>query len=127
MDDLHELDIITEDIIGCAIRIHQHFGPGVFERVYEIYLAHELKKLGYQVERQVRVPVEYDGIRMEVAYRIDLLVESAVVIEIKAVDTLLPVHHAQLLSYLRLAGYRLGLLINFHEKLLKRGLRRIAL
>jgi len=127
MDDKKEFDPTSRAIIGSAIKIHRHFGPGVFERVYETYLAHELKKQGYAVERQLRVPVVYDGIRMESAYRIDLLVNSEVVVEIKAVDTLLPVHHAQLLSYLRLSGHHIGLLINFHEKLLRRGLKRIVL
>jgi GxxExxY protein len=127
MDAKYEFDPTSNAIIGCALKIHRFFGPGVFEKVYEIYLAHELKKLGYAVERQVRVPVEYDGIRMESAYRIDLLVNSEVIVEIKAVETMLPIHHAQLLSYLRLSGHHIGLLINFHEKLLKRGLKRIVL
>lgn len=127
MDAKLEFDSTSKAIIGCAIKIHRFFGPGVFERVYETYLAHELKKQGFAVERQVRVPVVYDGIRMESAYRIDLLVNSEVVVEIKAVDTLLPVHHAQLLSYLRLSGHHIGLLINFHEKLIRRGLKRIVL
>lgn len=125
MTDQKEFDSTSKAIIGAAIKIHRHFGPGVFERVYETYLAHELRTRGFQVDRQVRVAVEYEGLRMEHAYRLDLLVNSEVVVEIKAVDTLLPIHHAQLLSYLRLSGYRVGLLINFHEKLLTRGLKRI--
>ena len=125
MVDQKEWDPTSKAIIGAAIKIHRHFGPGVFERVYEVYLAHELMQKGVQVERQVRVAVEYEGLRMEHAYRLDLLVNSEVVVEIKAVDTLLPIHHAQLLSYLRLSGHRVGLLINFHEKLLSRGLKRI--
>jgi len=127
MDANREFDTTSNAIIGCALKIHRFFGPGVFERVYETYLAHELRKQGFHVERQVRVPVEYDGLRMESAYRLDLLVNSEVIVEIKAVETLLPVHHAQLLSYLRLSGHHIGLLINFHEKLLKRGLKRIVL
>ncbi len=127
MDELKQFNSITDDIIGCAIKVHRHFGPGLFERVYEIFLMHELKKLGHQVEHQVRVPVEFEGISIATAYRIDLLVDAAVVVEIKAVESLQQIHHAQLLSYLRLSGYRLGLLINFHEKLLTRGLKRIAL
>lgn len=127
MNAYPELDSITRSIIGCAVIVHKEFGPGVFERVYETFLAHELRKKRHEVEQQVRMTISYDGITMEGAYRMDMVVDSAVVLEIKAVEELRPVHHAQLLSYLRLSGYHVGLLINFHEKLLTRGVKRIVL
>ena len=121
-----QLNDITEKIIGSAIRVHSTLGPGLLESTYEICLAHELIKQGMKVETQVLLPVLYDGIKLDAGYKIDMLVEKLVVLELKAVERLIPVHEAQLLSYLKLSNLRLGLLINFNVKLLRDGIRRIA-
>jgi len=115
---------LTSTIIECALRVHTKLGPGVLESAYEACLEHELRKKGLQVERQMSLPIVYDDVRIECGYRIDLLVEDIVIIELKAVESLLPIHHAQLLSYLRLAGKEVGLLINFHELHLRDGIHR---
>lgn len=117
---------LTELIIGCAIRVHRQLGPGLLESVYEECLVHELCKAGLSVERQPIMPVVYDGLRMDSGYRIDIWVEKRIIIELKAVDLLTDVHFAQLMTYLRLANCRLGLLINFNVVLLKNGLKRVA-
>jgi GxxExxY protein len=119
-----ELNDITKVIIGCAIKVHSKLGPGVLENSYEVCLAHELEKAGLRVLRQVGLPLVYDGVQLEAGYRLDLLVENEVVVEIKAQEGILPVHKAQLLSHLRLSGRQVGLLINFHELLLKDGIVR---
>lgn len=121
-----ELNSITESIIGAAIEVHKALGPGLFEKTYEVCLAHELSKRGLGVERQVELPVVYDGVRLDAGYRIDLLVEKEIVVELKTVDAFHPIHEAQLISYLKLSGKKLGLLINFNVKLLKNGVKRIA-
>ncbi len=105
---------ITGAVVDSAMRVHTELGPGVLESAYEACLAHELRKRGHKVERQKERPVIYDGVRIECGYRIDLLVDESVVVELKAVENVLPVHHAQILSYLRLSEDELGLLINFH-------------
>ena len=115
---------LTEVIIGAAIRVHSKLGPGVLENAYEACLEYELKKAGLQVERQKALPIIYDEVSIDCGYRIDLLVNDEVVIELKAVDKIQPIHHAQILSYLRLADKEVGLLINFHEILLKDGIHR---
>lgn len=99
-----ELNEITERIIGCAIRVHKALGPGLLESTYEVCLAHELSKLGLRVQRQLALPVHYDGLLLEGGYRIDLLVEDAVIVELKSVDSLHPIHEAQVISYLKLSG-----------------------
>lgn len=121
-----ELNDITEQVIGAAIRVHKALGPGLLESAYEICLAHELNKSGLRFARQVPLPVEYDGMRLESGYVLDLVVEDVVIIELKAVESLLPIHEAQLLTYLKLTGKRLGLLINFNVSVLKNGIRRRA-
>ncbi len=118
---------VTEVIIGGAIEVHRALGPGLLESVYEECLAMELKLRGMRFERQRPVSLEYKGHRLGVDLRIDLLVEDAVIVELKAVEKLLPVHDAQLLTYLRLTHRSLGLLINFNVPLLKDGLRRLRL
>lgn len=119
---------LTEKIIGCAIRVHKFTGPGCLESVYETCLAHELTKAGLRVERQVQVPIIYDGVRLDAGFRIDLLVEGRVIVEIKAVsDKLAPIHEAQLMTYLRLSGRRVGLIINFNVTVLKSGILRRVL
>lgn len=108
------------------MRVHSSVGPALLESAYEAFLAYEIRKRGYRVDTQVSMPVMYDGVRLPLGYRVDLLVEDALVVELKTVRTLLPVHHAQLLSYLKLGDFRIGLLINFAEERLKHGIRRIV-
>jgi len=118
---------ITEKIIGCAIEVHRNLGPGLLESAYEQCLAYELKNIGLSIERQKAIPVIYKEIKLDCGYRIDLLVENSVIIELKSVDTLNPVHEAQILTYLKFADKHIGLLINFNVKLLKNGLKRYRL
>ena len=120
------LNEITQAIIGAAIDVHRELGPGLLESAYEACLAYELLQRGLHVERQKELPLHYRDVTLDCAYRIDLLVEEAVVVEVKSVDRLEPIHEAQLLSYLRLAGKHLGLLINFNVKILKTGIKRLA-
>ncbi len=117
---------ITEAIIGAAIEVHRHLGPGMLESVYEAALAYELTERGLSVERQKAVPLAYKGLQFDEGYRLDLLVGNAVIVELKCVDALLPIHDAQLLSYLKLTGLKLGLLINFKVPVLKQGIKRFA-
>jgi len=119
-------DTLTEQIIGAAIQVHRELGPGLLESAYETCLCHELSLSGLKVERQRVVPISYKGILLDAGYRLDLVVENQVIVEIKAVSELLPVHEAQLLSYLKQIGGGRGLLINFNVKLLKQGLRRLV-
>ena len=119
-----QLNEITGMIIRSAFSVHSKLGPGVLESSYEACLCYELQKCGLRVERQVAVPLYYDNIKLDVGYRIDLLVERKVIVEIKAQESLLSVHHAQILSHLRLSGLQVGLLINFHETSLKDGIHR---
>ena len=118
-------DTLTELIIGAAIQVHRELGPGLLESTYETCLCHELSLLNLRVERQKVIPISYKGILLDAGYRLDLVVENQVIVEIKAVSELLPVHEAQLLSYLKQAGGGRGLLINFNVRLLKHGLRRL--
>jgi len=122
-----ENDEITEKIIGCAIAVHRVLGPGLLESAYEECLAFELKAMRLKIERQVAVPVTYKEVYLDYGYRMDLLVENNVVVELKTVDAILPVHEAQILTYLRFSGKELGLLINFNVKLLKHGIRRFKM
>lgn len=117
---------ISYDIRGAAFKVHTNLGPGLLESVYEFALAHELSKMGYDVYTQVGLPVVYDGIKLELGYRIDLLVNDLVVVEIKSVDALADVHHKQVLTYLKLSGKKLGLLINFNVSSLKESIVRIV-
>ncbi|MBK7404715.1 MAG: GxxExxY protein [Phycisphaerales bacterium] len=121
-----ECERLTEQIIGAAIRVHQTLGPGLLENTYEACLCHELAKLRLGVQRQVAMPVLYDGISLDCGYRLDLLVEDTVVVELKAVDKLNRVHEAQLITYLKLGQLPVGLLINFNTRLLKDGIVRRA-
>jgi GxxExxY protein len=118
---------IAAQIIDAGLRVHTALGPGLLESAYEHCLAHELTKRGLSVQRQVPMPISYDGISLDVGYRIDLLVASCVIVEVKAVEQLLPIHQAQLLTYLRLADCRLGFLLNFNVVLFKSGIRRVVL
>src|SRR5215472_11731188 len=112
--DRERLNAVTAQIVVAAIRVHTRLGPGLFESAYETCLAHELRKRGLRVETQFPLPVSYDGVSVDLGYRVDLLIEDDVLVELKAIEAVLPVHRAQLLSYLRLGNKRLGLLINFH-------------
>jgi len=121
------VDRISAAVIGCAIDVHRFLGPGLLESAYEICLTHELLSRGHEVERQRHMPVIYRGNKIDCAYRLDLVVDELLIVEVKAVESLQPIHSAQLLSYLRLSGLPLGLLINFNVGLLKQGVRRLKL
>lgn len=117
---------LTSAIIGSAIRVHSKLGPGLLESVYRVCLAYELKKLGFDVEEEQPIPVVYEEVRLECGFRADLIVERQVIVECKAQEKLHPIDPAQVLSHLRLTGLQIGLLINFHEIVLKNGIQRIA-
>src|SRR6266852_1005176 len=126
MEEKDRLDSITRRIIGAAIEVHRRVGAGLLESAYQICLAFELRQMGLKVEEQRPLPVIYREVKLDCGYRLDLVVEESVVVEIKAIEELAPIHDAQLLSYLRLSGKRVGLLINFHVRVLKNGLQRIV-
>ncbi len=117
---------LGKQVLGCALTVHKALGPGLLESAYEACLAHELGKAGLAYQRQLTLPLVYDGLVIETGYRLDLLVEGAVVLDIKAVDAIVAVHKAQFLSYLKLGGYRLGYLLNFNVSMLKYGIHRMA-
>jgi GxxExxY protein len=117
---------LTERVIGACIEIHRALGPGLLESAYEECLCHELSLAGIKFERQKPLPVHYKGVNLDCGYRLDLVVQQKVIIELKAVENLLPIHEAQLLTYLKLSGLTLGLLINFNVAMLKQGIKRIA-
>ena len=117
---------MTEKVIGAAIEVHRHLGPGMLESAYEACLTQELVNAGLLVERQKVLPIVYKGQRVDVGYRLDLVVERSLILELKAVERLDRVHLSQMLSYLKLSGHQLGLLINFNVPQLKEGIRRVA-
>ena len=117
---------VGEVILGCALTVHKALGPGLLESTHEACLAHELSKTGIGCERQVSLPLVYDGLVIEPGYRLDHLVADLVVVEVKAVETIVPVHRAQLLSYLKLGGYRLGYLLNFSVPRMRDEIHRFA-
>lgn len=120
-----ELNEISGKIIECAMKVHTALGPGLLEGAYEACLLHEFVKAGLRVESQVTLPIVYDGVKIDAGYRIDLLVEDTVIVELKAVERLIPIHEAQLHSYLKLSGKKLGLLLNFNVRHLRDGIKRI--
>lgn len=122
-----ETDVVGRAVVDAGLKVHRALGPGLLEFAYEHCLAHELNARGLAVRRQVALPILFDGIQIEAGYRLDLLVNNLVIVEVKAVDALAPLHEAQLLTYLKLSGLRLGYLMNFNVRLLKQGLRRLAL
>jgi GxxExxY protein len=124
---METLNLISYDIIGAAYKVHSALGPGLLESTYEICLEYELKKMGYKVERQKPLPVIYDEIKLDAGYRIDLLVEDSVIVELKSVNEMVPLFKAQLMSHLKLSDLRLGLLINFNVIDLKKGITRIVM
>ena len=122
MDD----EAIGKQIVDCAIKVHTALGAGLLESAYESCLGHELKKQGLDVNGQVSMPVLYDGINLDVGYRIDMLVNDRVIVELKAVERLLPIHTAQLLTYLKLSNLRLGFLLNFNVEHMRQGIKRVV-
>lgn len=126
--ELHkEINDISYSIIGCAIKVHSELGPGLLESTYEVCLEKELLDLNYKVERQKELPVVYRDIKLEAGYRVDLLIEDKVIVELKSVEEIHPIHQAQILTYMKLAKKSLGLLINFNVKILKNGVSRFIL
>lgn len=121
-----DLNVSTEQIIGAAIEVHRALGPGLLESAYEECLSHELSLRAIPFRRQVSLPLMYKGVKLECGYRVDLVVANAVVVEIKTAERLEPVHAAQVLTYLKLGGWPLGLLINFNVPVLRNGIKRIA-
>jgi GxxExxY protein len=121
-----DIDLVAREIVDSAIRVHTRLGPGLLESAYEACVEYELGKRSLRVQKQVPMPIHYDGLRLDIGYRLDLLVEDAVVVELKSVQQLLPIHTAQLLSYLRAGDFRVGLLVNFHAIHLRDGIKRIV-
>ena len=121
-----DLNTVTSGIIGAAIDVHRALGPGLLESAYEACLAYELAQRKMRVEQQKPLPLVYGDVKLDCGYRIDLLVDDVVIVEIKSVDSLAPIHKAQMLSYLKLSGCQVGLLINFNVKLLKQGIVRLV-
>ncbi|MCK4699902.1 MAG: GxxExxY protein [Bacteroidales bacterium] len=117
---------ISYKVIGAAIKLHKQLGPGLLESAYENALSYDLKNIGLEVEQQVSMPFKYKDVYLEVGYRIDLMIENKVILEIKSVDRLASVHFAQTLTYLKLSEKKLGLLINFNEKIIKNGIHRLV-
>jgi GxxExxY protein len=126
MGEREELNKITEGIIGAAIEVRRNLGPGLLESAYQVTLAYELSQGGYKVEQQKPLPMLYKEIKLDAGYRLDFLINDKVVLEIKSSDKIIPIHDAQILSYLRLSGCKVGLLINFNVKLLKNGVKRFV-
>lgn len=118
---------LAEQVVDSAVKVHKHLGPGLLESVYEQCLIRELELRDIPVRTQVTLPIAYEGLRLDSGLRLDLLVDDLLIIELKAVEQILPVHEAQLLSYLKLSGKRLGLLLNFHVSLMRDGIRRKVL
>jgi GxxExxY protein len=126
MLEVDRLDQISRRIIGAAIEVHRHLGPGLLESAYQSCLVFELRQQGLRVEEQKPLPVTYKEVKLDCGYRLDLVVEDEIIVEVKAIEKLLPIHEAQLLSYLRLSNKKVGLLMNFHVPVLKDGLKRIV-
>ena len=121
-----ELNVISGKIIELAIEVHKELGPGMLEGAYEACLKFELIRAGLKVETQLKLPIIYQSITIDAGYRIDMLIQDSVIVELKAITMILPVHEAQLLSYLRMSNLRLGLLINFNNRLLRDGIKRVV-
>jgi GxxExxY protein len=122
-----ENDRLTEKVIGLAIEVHRQLGPGLLESAYEQCLCLELQEAGLAFRRQVPLPITYKSVRLDCGYRLDLLIEDQLILELKSVEGLLPIHEAQVLTYMRLSGVRTGLLLNFNSSVLKNGVRRLML
>ncbi|MEE8380898.1 MAG: GxxExxY protein [Thermodesulfobacteriota bacterium] len=126
MNKVERLNKITETIIGVAINVHRALGPGLLESAYEACMVYDLAQAGLKIEQQKPLPIVYRGVKLECAYRLDLMVENDVIVEIKSVEKLLPIHQAQLMSYLKLSDCKVGLLINFNVKILRNGIKRVV-
>jgi GxxExxY protein len=120
-------DKLSNQVIGCAIEVHRNLGPGLLESTYEQCLAHELKSAGISFKLQHPLPVDYKGVKLDCGYRVDLLVDNIVIVELKSVDKVLPIHQAQLLTYMKLSGIKTGLLMNFNVRFLKNAIKRMVL
>ena len=123
---MHDVDVISADVVDVAIRIHRELGPGLLESVYEIVLAGSLERRGYTIDRQKPIDISFDGMRFEAGFRIDILINDCFLVEVKSLERLAPVHAKQLLTYLRLMKLPLGLLLNFSGETMKEGIRRMA-
>lgn len=121
------LEAIATDTVDAVFSVHSELGPGLLESAYEACLKHELVDRGHAVKSQIPQPVHYRGLNLDVGYRLDLLIDDELIVELKTVDQLLPIHHAQLLTYLKLSNRTLGLLINFNSPLIKNGIKRVVL
>ena len=122
-----KFDKLSNKVIGCALEVHRHLGPGLLESTYEQCLAHELKNAEIPFKLQHPLPVEYKGIKLDCGYRVDLFIENEIIAELKSVDKVLPIHQAQLLTYMKLSGISIGLLMNFNVKYIKHGIKRMVL
>jgi GxxExxY protein len=122
-----KFDKLSNRVIGCAIEVHKNLGPGLLESTYEQCLAYEMKRSKIQFKLQQPLPVEYKSVKLDCGYRIDMLVENKIIVELKSVDNILPIHQAQLLTYMKLSGIRIGLLMNFNVKYMKAGIKRMVL
>lgn len=122
-----EVEDVARAVVDAGLKVHRALGPGLLESAYEHCLAHEIGARGFRVRRQVELPIVYDGVTLDAGYRLDLLVEEAIIIEVKSVDALTRVHDAQILTYLRLSGRRLGFLMNFNVELFRNGVKRLML
>jgi len=120
------IDHVSGQVVDAAMGVHSTLGPGLLESAYQACLAHDLRKRNFHVVQQVPLPLIYDGVELDVAYRVDLLVQDLVIVEVKAITKIAPIHEAQLLSYLKLSDRRVGLLINFHELHLRDGIKRMV-
>lgn len=121
-----EIGEVAREIVDAALKVHRALGPGLLESAYQACLAYELRKRGLIVECEVPQPLQYDGLKIDTGYRLDMLIENAIIIENKAVEAILPIHYAQMLTYLRLRDCRLGFLINWNVSLIKEGIKRVA-
>jgi len=126
MNRFNDVNKLTGEIIGAAIEVHKALGPGLLESAYEECLCHEFKLRSFPFERQKELPIEYKGVKLDCGYRLDIVVWNKIILELKSSDTLLPIHEAQLLTYLKLANKKIGLLINFNVAVLKDGIKRMA-
>jgi GxxExxY protein len=123
---MKDIDRTTGQVLDSAIKVHSMLGPGLLESAYRLCLAHELRKRGFVVQLEVPLSIVYDGITIDAGYRLDMLVDGQVLLELKAIAKVIPIHEAQLLSYLKLGNYRVGMLINFHVRQLKNGVTRLV-
>ena len=126
LDKDQRTEEVAAAIVDAAIKVHRVLGPGLLESAYEVCLAHELSLRGFELQQQLVLPVIYEGVTLDAGYRLDMVVDGRVVVELKSVDSLLPVHQAQLITYLKLSGISVGLLINFNVRMLRDGLKRVA-